>query len=64
MPPRWAISRAYGVYREQEETTARALFVVDREGIIRFSAVYPDLLNPGVDDLLRVLEAMAEDTPC
>ena len=35
--------------------------MIDGEGIIRFSQVYPDLLNPGVDDILTTLEAMAAD---
>jgi hypothetical protein len=38
--------------------SGRALFVVDRGGVIHFSQAYPDLLNPGVDDLLTVLEEM------
>ena len=61
MPPRGAVSRRYGVYREREELTGRALFVVDRGGVIRFSQAYPDLLNPGVDDLLTVLGTMTAD---
>lgn len=61
MPPRGALSRQYGAYREEEEVTRRALIVIDRGGIIRFSRVYPDLLNPGVGDLLDVLEDMAEE---
>ena len=61
MPPRGAVSRRYGVYREHEETTGRSLFVVDRSRIIRFSQSYPDMLNPGVDDLLTVREGMDID---
>jgi len=57
--PRGAVSRLYGVYEEREEVSARALFVIDRQGIIRFSQAYPRPLNPGVDDLLTTLEAMA-----
>ena len=37
---------------------ARALFVSDASGIICFGDVYPDLLNPGVDDVLTVLESL------
>jgi peroxiredoxin len=59
-PPRGRISRQYGVYRESDHTTARALFVIDVSGIIRFGKVYPELLNPGVGDLLTVLEALNE----
>jgi peroxiredoxin len=58
VPPRGAVSQLYGVYREQQEVSARALLVIDREGVIRFSEVYPDLLNPGVDDLLTELETL------
>jgi peroxiredoxin len=61
MPPRGAVSKSYGVYREPEELTARGLFVIDCRGIVRFGEVYPDLLNPGVDDLLTVLEGLAAE---
>ena len=57
-PPRGTVSRLYGVYRESEHATGRALFVIDSSGVIRFGKVYPDLLNPGVGDLLTVLEAL------
>jgi peroxiredoxin len=57
--PRGAVARSYRVYRESQGVSARALFVLDRRGIIRFSRAYPDLLNPGVDELLTTLEAMA-----
>lgn len=57
--PRGAVARRYGVYRESHGVSARALFVVGPPGIIRFSEVYPDLLNPGVDDILTTLETLA-----
>ena len=57
--PRGAVARMYGVYRPREGVSARALFVLDREGIIRFGQVYPDQLDPGVDGILTTLEALA-----
>jgi peroxiredoxin len=57
-PPRGRVSRLYGVYRESEHATGRALFVIDSSGIIRVGEVYPDLLNPGVGDVLTVLESL------
>jgi peroxiredoxin len=57
-PPRGRVSQLYGVYRESEHATGRALFVIDSSGIICFGKVYPELLNPGVGDLLTVLEAL------
>lgn len=58
--PRGATARLYGVYCEEEEQSARALFVIDSAGIIRFSQVYPDDLNPGVNEVLTALEALHE----
>lgn len=59
--PRGAVARRYGVFREAHGVSARALFVLDRQGRIRFSHTYPDVLNPGVDELLTTLEALAAE---
>ena len=57
--PKGAVARAYGVYLEREDTTNRALFVVDERGTVRWSRAYPRLVNPGVDGVLRALELVA-----
>jgi peroxiredoxin len=57
--PRGAVARRYGVYREAHGLSTRALFVLDRRHVIRFSKIYPDALNPGVDEPLTTLEALA-----
>ncbi len=57
--PRGLVARRYGVYREGRGVSARALFVLDTQHVIRFSKVYPDQLNPGVDELLTTLETLA-----
>jgi peroxiredoxin len=57
-PPRGRVSQLYGVYRESEDATGRALFVIDSYGIICFGKVYPELLNPGVGDVLAMLESL------
>jgi peroxiredoxin len=57
--PKGAIAKAYGVYREKEGETERALFVIDREGAIRWSYVSPIGINPGADGILRELEQLA-----
>jgi peroxiredoxin len=56
--PRGSVARQYGVFRDTQGVSARALFVLDFQRIIRFSKVYPDTLNPGVDELLTTLEAL------
>src|SRR5258708_15141154 len=56
--PRGRVARLYGAYRDGQGVSARALFVLDRQGRIRFSHTYPDFLNPGVDEVLTTLEAL------
>jgi peroxiredoxin len=58
---RGLVARQYGVFREAQGVSARALFVLDSQRIIRFSKAYPDALNPGVDELLTTLEALAQE---
>jgi peroxiredoxin len=57
--PKGDVSRAYGVYRAQDGTSERALFVVDPEGVVSWSYVSPKDVNPGADGILRALEDLA-----
>jgi peroxiredoxin len=54
--PKGMISRRYGAYNEKVGECARALFVVDGRGIIRWSHLSPDGVNPGADGILAALE--------
>jgi peroxiredoxin len=56
--PKGAVARAYGVYLRQKGSCGRAIFVIDERGIVRWSRVYPGLVNPGVDGILCALESM------
>jgi peroxiredoxin len=56
--PKGKVARQYGVYRDHEGTSERALFVIDSAGIIRWSYVSPVGINPGADGILRALEAL------
>jgi peroxiredoxin len=60
--PRGQVARQFGVYREGQGVSTRALFVLDRKGFIRFSRAYPDLFNPGVDEALSTLESLSAET--
>ena len=59
--PKGEVSRAYGAYRSQDGTSERALFVIDRDGIVSWSYVSPVDVNPGADGILRVLESLGKD---
>jgi peroxiredoxin len=56
--PKGAVARAYGVYRQHDGVAERALFVIDAEGVIRWSYVSPVGVNPGADGVLKALEAL------
>ena len=56
--PKGAIARAYGVYGAGDGTSERALFVIDADGIIRWSYVAPIAVDPGMDGVLTALERL------
>jgi peroxiredoxin len=56
--PKGAVARMYGVYRHEDGYSERALFVIDSEGIIRWSYVSPVNVNPGADGILTALEEL------
>src|SRR4051812_18629080 len=47
--PKGAVARQYGVYRESEGLSERALFLIDAEGVVRWSFLSPIGVNPGAD---------------
>ena len=59
--PKGQVARMYGAYREDDGTTERALFVIDGEGVIRWSYSSPVGVNPGADGILRALEALKSE---
>jgi peroxiredoxin len=56
--PKGEVARTYGVYRKKEGVSERALFVIDEEGIIRWSYVSPIGVNPGADGVFDALEEL------
>jgi peroxiredoxin len=56
--PKGGVARSYGVYRAQDGLSERALFLVDADGVIRWSYLSPIGVNPGADGVLTALEAL------
>jgi len=61
--PKGSISKKYGAYKEKIGESARALFVIDDKGIIRWSHLSPDGINPGADGILSALENLNKAQP-
>jgi peroxiredoxin len=57
--PKGAVSRSYGAYDDQLGTSKRALFVIDKQGVIVWSFLSPIAINPGADGILDALERLA-----
>lgn len=57
--PKGEIARKYGVYRNKDGICERALFVIDKDGIIYWSYVSPIGVNPGAEGLLMALESIS-----
>ncbi|HZS41220.1 MAG TPA: redoxin domain-containing protein [Polyangia bacterium] len=53
--PKGEVARAYGAYDRKEGVAARALFVLDRDGVIAWSYLSPIGVNPGADGILEAL---------
>jgi peroxiredoxin len=58
--PKGEVSLRYHAYRAQDGTSERALFVIDSEGVVRWSYLSPVGVNPGADGILRALESLEE----
>jgi peroxiredoxin len=56
--PKGEVARRYGVYRADDGTSERALFVIDANGMIHWSYVSPIAVNPGAAGILSALERL------
>jgi peroxiredoxin len=60
--PKGRVARQYGAYRLNDGICERALFVIDRDGVIRWSYLSPIAENPGADGVLDALEGLEKES--
>jgi peroxiredoxin len=58
--PKGAVSKLYGAYNEMNGESKRAIFVIDEQGVIQWSFLSPDAINPGADGILDALEELSQ----
>jgi peroxiredoxin len=58
--PKGAVAQMYGAYRRADGFCERALFVIDKSGIIAWSYLSPVAVNPGADGILQALEDLSK----
>lgn len=56
--PKGAVAKIYGVYNEKVGFSERALFVIDKGGVTRYSFISPVEVNPGASEILKTLKAI------
>lgn len=59
--PKGAVARQYGVYRDADGVSERALFVVDPAGEVYWSYVSPVGVNPGANGILNALTRLKKE---
>lgn len=56
--PKGEVAKKYGAYNQKAGLCERALFVIDKEGVIFWSYMSPMGENPGADGILEALEKL------
>ena len=56
--PKGEVSRRYGAYDGDTGTSKRALFVIDGNGMIRWSYLSPIAVNPGAQGIFQALDEL------
>ncbi len=56
--PKGQVSELYGVYNEERGTSWRSVFVIDKEGVVRFKHIYESGL-PDPAEILKEVETLA-----
>lgn len=57
-------ARAYGVLNEADGKAQRGLFIIDHDGILRYTTITADNIGRSVDETLRVLQALQTGGLC
>jgi peroxiredoxin len=58
--PKGSVARLYGIYQGDVGESGRALFVIDKDGVIAWSYVSPVGVNPGADGILNALDGLKQ----
>jgi len=58
------VARAYGVLEEDKGIAQRGLFIIDPDGILRYTVITADNVGRSVDETLRVLQALQTGGLC
>ncbi|MFG0332990.1 MAG: peroxiredoxin [Maioricimonas sp. JB049] len=58
------LSRDYGVLKSDQGIAYRGIFLIDPNGVVRWSAIHDLSVGRNVDEVIRVLDALQTDKLC
>jgi peroxiredoxin len=58
--PKGNIAKTYGVYRDGDGVSERALFVIDPDGVVFWNYISPIGVNPGAAGIIGALQQMQD----
>lgn len=58
------VAKDYGILLEEEGVALRGLFIIDPEGVVRYSVIHDLNVGRSVDETLRVLKALKTGGLC
>jgi alkyl hydroperoxide reductase subunit AhpC len=56
--PHGEVAKQYGILDETSGASKRAVFIIDEEGVVRWTKVYPGGEVPDIDEILEAVEAI------
>ena len=56
--PHGKVARDYGVFRETDRLPGRAIYVIDKKGVIRWAKLHDIGEQPDLEELLKVLRVL------
>jgi len=61
--PKGKASKLYNAYRDEDGVSERALYLIDKNGVIAWSYISPVGVNPGAGGVLGALENLTSVSP-
>ena len=49
--PKGEVTKLYGIYNDERGAANRAVFIVDKEGVVRFARTYSSMAELSIDDI-------------
>jgi len=58
--PHGAVAKSYGVFREEDGFSERAVIILDEQRVVRFAKVYPMREVPNMEEILSALKGIGD----